>query len=336
MKIDKLITIIQNSYKDALKAVQEQTDASEIKYFLKDSLLQHNNKIEKYEKLSMSEEATKRLVDSYNSECSELNQKLNSFTLANRDAVNSVNSQIYIDSVKEFSEQGGKGFYDIGSLVSVKYDMEVPKFKKEIEKLIESGLDILILKEKNTGNADMCSYSSSAQFSLVMPSSAYSAYESMMVKEFPEHTFETHNTAKRENHFIPPLLAQRNQIKDLLKYSLNTDDVDRYNFTSLGYSSIVMDTKGGYGVFDSYRPDLKALDETVNQSLSCAYMYKKEGDHVNGMMPTLICYDKEESEILGLDPEKKNRVNITDDIAYLSLQQPKQDKNLTSKKSIKP
>jgi hypothetical protein len=320
MKIDNLIKTIKQAYQEAV--ILEKEDEIRFLVYLakKKTTCEQKEKLEKLKKMNMSEKLIEDFNLLFNKEMEEYNSKIENLTLDEKKPINENNRDKYIEAVKSFTAQGGKNFYDIGAIASIKYKQDVEVFLSKIKELQDLGKDIKILKEEKLGNDKYSSFKTESRFAIVMPSSVYHDYEKMMVDNFPEEIYETNSPILRDNYFIPPLIELRKQIEkgtkemllriDLPKEHKKKESINRYVFSAFGYSTVELDTKGGYGVFDDYDPANKAIIEAVGMSLTNATIYGDNPRHSNSMMATLMCYTKKEREERNISLDKKQRITI--------------------------
>lgn len=319
MNINQLIENTTTVYREALQTGEERKLDIKLNSALKESANDVMKIKEKHESLNLPEDITKKVIEAAVSEHNAIQNLKNTLTKTNTKEILNNATNAYLEGVKQFTNAGGKNFYDIGTIVSFRDKHTSQKFDKHIKKLQEQGMDIKILKEKHIEHEKVNRFTTSAIYSLVLPSSQYSEFESFIVKNLPE---EDGLTLSRQNFFIPPFVKGRQSIskleEDIIK---NEKDIDYYNFTPYGYSTIRIDINGGYGKFFENSPEVSNLKEAVNDSLRCVTLYENKHDHVNGMMPTLACYGEEDLKRLNFDGEDTIRKTIVKDIKLDDLDQ---------------
>lgn len=319
MKVDNIIQTAKKAYEDSIQSKEEYSLANSLKHAKTQAVIKPQEIKEAHEKLQLPAELTEKALEIAKLEYEAIEEKLNSLTLAETSKVVAENSDSYLEAVKKFTKAGGKKFYDIGSIVNIKYNQDVDSFKQGIKNLQDLGLDILIMNEEYLNNEEQSMYKTDTIISLALPSSQYSLYEEYMATNYKENMLKIHNHISRNNFFIPPFLTERESIPQLLNHIKNEKDVDRYNFAVFGYSTVDINTSAGYGRFEELRPEKESLKEAVQEALYYADYYNQKQDHVNGIMPTNLCIGEEVSKKLGIDPDEKTRKTITRDLEYLKL-----------------
>lgn len=319
MDINQLIKNTNTVYREALQTREEERLDRELNWALKQSANNVMEIKEKHAKLSLPENITEQVVEAATAEYKAMQQLQNSLTKTNRKEILQDATEAYLEGVKQFTESGGKYFYDIGSIVSFRDKETGKRFEQQIKKLQEKGMDIKIIKDKHFEHKNVDRFTVSDIYSLVLPSSQYSAFEKFVVNSLPE---DDGFTMSRQNFFIPPFVKGRESIPALEEYvSKMEKEIDYYNFTPYGYSTVKINTTGGYGNFVENRPDVSSLKKAVNLSLECVALYENKHDHVNGMMPTLACYGNDDLKKLNIEDEEKSRKTIVKDIKLDDIEQ---------------
>ena len=353
MDIDKVINTAYIAYKEAGIRYKESSIRERIKYAERDINEEEVKKIERMEKLGLSDSLIEDFKINFEKERAEYKIIIDGLVLDNKNNVNQENASEYFKTVEEFAKSGGSNFYDVASIVHFHRESTKIAFMEDMKKLQNDGHDIKIVDEiKQEGTV-------TNSIALMMPSSSYHAYESNMIKKYSHSIFESYNELTRKNYFIPPLIESRDKIdktfnsiikeSNMLEEQGDKKRLDQYLFSGLGYSFAELDTSGGYGVFETYRPDQKALMNGLETVLNSPTLYKGKKRHLNGMMPTLICYSKEDKAKRGIEEsDELVRYNLVDAVKGYEIENPKlireyknvQDQNNNVKrkstKTIKP
>lgn len=328
MDINDLIKNITDNYKDSIQSKKEEYINRQLNIAIKESVKNIQDIKEKHKILELPEEVTNNVVQSAELEYQSMLNKQKSLTMTDTNNVIKNVTENYINSVKGFSNNGGRDFYDVGSIISFRSNFDAENFVKEINQLKEQGIDIKILKEKHFEHENIDRYTVSAKFSIVMPSSHYPDYENMLIKKLPE---DDGLTMSRKNFFIPPFVRKRDNIPNIEIQNLERNDkLDRYNFSHLGYSTIEIDTLCGYGKFNEIRPDKNNLNEAIEQAFDNTEAYEHKSDYIAGMMPTLLCYSSEDVNELNIDENDNHKRTIVKDINLLEIDQFKLQNDLSS------
>ncbi len=319
MDINQLIKNTNTVYREALQTREEERLDRALNLALKQSANSVMEIKEKHAKLSLPENITEKVIEAATSEYKAMQELQNSLTKTNKKEVLQNTTEAYLEGVRQFTESGGKNFYDIGCIMSFRDKYTGKQFQEQIKQLQEKGMDIKIIKEKHFEHKNVDRYTVSDIYSLVLPSSQYSAFEKFVVNNLPE---DDGLNMSRENFFIPPFIKGRESIPSLEEYVSKVEkDIDYYNFTPYGYSTVKIDTSGGYGKFVENRPDVINLKRAINLSLECVALYDYKSDPVNGMMPTLACYGKDDLKKLNIENEENSRKTIVKDIKLDDIEQ---------------
>ena len=332
---NKIIEVAKEFYVQ----IEKSSNESKLKRKIEDEevntqeMIASENLIQK--QLGISEKTHNDIILALNKKLEEMSRIKENLVFTDKEEVKKEGSKKYIQQVQEFSSNGGKGFYDVGSIVDIMHDIQIDKFEKEIEKLNQNGCDIKIIKKQVKGNPELSSYKRAASISLVMPSSNYSEYEEMMNSKYPKQILATQTDIQRESFFIPPVIYQREMIDGLIEHIRKErgEQPDRYDFAPYGYSTVKIDNWGGYANFDETRPEKKSLEEAVQLGFSTAFNYEDKGYHLNGIMPTNIVYFEEKAQEIGAG--KNKRKTIVSDLKFLELEEEKPVEKRTKKPQVK-
>jgi len=331
MDINQLIKNTNSVYRDALQTREEERLDKDLHLALTQSANNVMEIKEKHAKLQIPKNVTEQVIEAATAEYNAMKQKKSELTKTNKQEVIEDATSDYLDGVRQFTKSGGKGFYDIGGIISFRDKYTGTQFKEQIKQLQESGMDIKIVKEKHFEHEKIDRYSVSDIYSFVLPSSQYPTFEKFVVNNLPD---DDGLSVSRENFFMPPLIREREIIPDLEEYvSKMEEDLNYYIFSPYGYSTVRIDTSAGYGNFVQHRPDVSNLKEAINLSLECVALYENKEGHSNRMMPTLFAHKEE--DLKKLNVEDNTRRTIVKDIKLEDLEKLENQNNLKKRKTRK-
>lgn len=228
-------------------------------------------------------------------------------------------TESYLSSINSFTSNGGKNFYDIGSIIDIDDINSKNIIKEKIKELQSNGVDIKIIKEKEKDiNGDIHSV-----IALVIPSSQYKEFEKMIVNDLSKNENDFIRFSRR-NYFIPPFIRDRDMIatlEDNIPTSKVFETINYNIFCIYGYSTHTIDTSGGYGQFNDGERAAINLYNTIYSSLAHANLYENKNNHINGIMPTLMCFSKDDVKNLAPDNEDKIRKTIVKDLKLYEKEQ---------------
>lgn len=278
--------------------------------------------------IGIPEEVTNTLVEAIKLEYKTALSMRDNLSLVNRNDTIKTLTENYFQSVKDFSENGGKNFYDVGSIVYFNENFsKIVKldFLKKINQLKDKGLDIKIIEENDNKAV------------VVLPSSQYFEYENAINNLSNKYR---ENALEHRNFFISPLIRKREMIEKIENHKLSnrSENDSKYDlFHSYGYFLNTIDTLGGYNYFTESLSN-QHLKQTISESLFHINLYNNEKAHINGMVPTNLCYSKDENNLINKDLEEKTRKTISYDLSILKIEKEEVllNKDKKNKISIKP
>lgn len=244
----------------------------------------------------ISEPVSEELKDGLSSLEELLGSEL-STTTSLRDDVLLELADEYIGEVEEFSQSGGKGFYDAAIRIAVKFDSHAEDVEKHMQGLQSkgfNGLDVQLVDKDFRGNPTYSDNGCSTILTYIYPTSIMDELKDE-IAEFTKKFDVVYS-----NFFIAPsLIGRNNNCDDAVQFFKDTKEA--FDATDT-IGDTVLDALTSMGLF---RVDFSWLNEfepitPIKKALANPYLYQDISDHVNGMMPTRECYSFEECKKLGL------------------------------------
>tara|TARA_B100001245_G_scaffold236692_1_gene230036 strand:+ start:4776 stop:5732 length:957 start_codon:yes stop_codon:yes gene_type:complete len=296
MTHDNLIAKIKDIYKKSIADLNAREANSEV-----ESLISIINSAKKKALASkafeqISEPVSEEVKDGLSS-LEELLASELSTTTSLRDEVLLELADEYIGEVEEFSQSGGKGFYDAAIRIAVKFDSHAEDVEKHMQGLQNkgfNGLDIQLVDKDFRGNPTYSDNGCSTILTYIYPTSIMDELKEE-VAEFTKKFDIVYS-----NFFIAPSLTNDNShCDDAIQFFKDTKET--FDATDT-IGDTVLDALTSMGLF---RVDFSWINEfepitPVKKALENPYIYQDIKDHVNGMMPTRECYSFEECKKIGL------------------------------------
>lgn len=217
----------------------------------------------------------------------------------------------YIKSVSDFTASGGKGFYDCALNIYVKYEHGLQPVIDLIDSLQQNGCDIQVVEQLSIGNPDNDQYRSAGAFSCIYPCSEQNTLVAALDALKNDVSFYM------MHYFIAPVLHEIPDNALAFAQEMTADMRKNDNYPE---KELCLDAITAMGLsrteFSSWYDD--NLQRAVKKAIQFPDMYRNDGDHINGMMPTRMCYEDSERERFGLTlAEKSNglqRRNLRDEV----------------------
>lgn len=241
--------------------------------------------------------------------------------------------QNYQEAVSSYSNNGGKGFYDVGINAIFQIEQYKDQFMQGIKQATEKGIDIQILEEtaKTFENSRPFGSEYRGTVLLTMPSSKLSEFHDILREIEPELVDINSNryAPTYNSYFITPYFRAHKQVsvEKAKEYLSGTEETASHRtsnaLTILGISRSEIMTSG----FPGSESGLEHTSYAMNRSFHHADLYsqphsKKGGrhEHVNGLMPNLFVYSDDELEKLGVEESMILNISIPREIELHDLE----------------
>lgn len=189
----------------------------------------------------------------------------------------------YINAVTEFSDSGEKGFYDCVMIMRTEHVSVAEQIILSIKEMTGKGLDIVITEDLRSASDD----DQRILLSFMLPSSIYH-----IVLDFLQRNKSIKSNSSTETAFIAPCLHDR--ADDLIveaKELLTTLRED--NEGGVSWSSFAAYTASGIMRSELMHLQPNPMLEAIARVFIDVDLYLFTTDHINGLMPSIYCYDYE-------------------------------------------
>jgi len=220
-------------------------------------------------------------------------------------------AQKYVEVVSTFSQAGGTGFYDRAIILNVNYEMDVESAEALFANLQASGIDIHLVETFKVGNPENSAFRDDTVFCAIFSTSALAEVHKAV------HDLKQTISMSADNYFITPVLNHypsdpiafvKNSREFIENEEGKKDGISLSAFTMLGLSRV-----------ETLWHKTPNPTKAIAAALMNPSLYRQERDHINGMMPTRLCYDTDECRQYGLSMTSKYDYmqprNMLDEIA---------------------
>lgn len=322
MKRTELIITIQNIFSTALETKQKKSEAQSASFAAREfeqSISQFDKTLAKFDDtvINAMNEARQGILKS-------MTAAMNLKSKEAQEAVEKYSpealTELYSKAVRNFTELGHTGFYDTGIILTLDRESDNDPVLSMIARLQSEGVDVQIV--------DQCTLASQCRnygyIGLIMPSSDIATFEEALkvIYDGSDVLSESEKRIRTDAFFLPPFINgeienDAKQVKDTIAWhrAKNDDKSDftdiRIGFTGIAYRYVEMRSLG--------RSLSEQLADAIKHTLATVDLYSTSpSEHVNGQMPTTLCYEDAEIEQANISmaafTNGMKPLNIADDI----------------------